>query len=99
MRLTFLIFPALFLLTTSCERKLSAAEVKENLEKAMTTYLQKQRPGKPPLNFQMLDVDYYKDADDFYLCDFKVRLYRADGSDTTGFIRSKISNDFSIVKR
>jgi hypothetical protein len=99
MRLTFFIFPVLFLLTTSCERKLSAAEVKDNLEKAMTTYLQKQRPGKPPLNFQMLDVDYYKDADDFYLCNFKVRLYRADGSDTTGFIRSRISNDFSIVKR
>jgi hypothetical protein len=47
----------------------------------------------------MLDVDYYKDADDFYLCNFKVKLYRADGSDTTGYIRSKISNDFSIVKR
>jgi hypothetical protein len=99
MRLTFLFFLVLFLFATSCERKLSAAEVKQNLEKAMTTYLQKQRPGKPPLNFQMLDVDYFKDADDFYLCNFKVKLYRADGSDTTGYIRSKISNDFSIVKR
>ena len=98
MKFTFCIL-ILFILAVSCERRLSAVEIKDNLEKAMTTYLQKQRPGKPPLNFQMLDVDYYKDADDFYLCNFKVRLYRADGSDTTGFIRSKISNDFSIVKR
>jgi hypothetical protein len=98
MRLTFLIFPALFLLATSCERKLSAAEVKENLEKAMSAYLQKQQhPGTSPLNFKMLDVDYYQDNDNYYLCSFKVKLYRPDGTDTTGFISGKVSNDFSKV--
>jgi hypothetical protein len=78
---------------------MSSGQIKDNLEKAMSVYLQKPRPGKPPLNFQMLDVDYYLDGDNFYLCNFKVKLYRSDGSDTTGFIRSKISNDFSVVKR
>ena len=93
------LFPAFLLFASSCERKLSSDQIKTNLEKAMSAYLQKQRPGKPPLNFQMLDVDYFEDKDDFYLCNFKVKLYRSDGTDTTGFIRSKISNDFSIVKR
>jgi hypothetical protein len=93
------LFPAFLLFATGCQRKLSSAQIKDNLEKAMSAYLQKPRPGKPPLNFQMLDVDYYEDTDDFYLCNFKVKLYRSDGTDTTGFIRSKISNDFSIVKR
>ncbi len=97
-RLLFL-FPAFLLFASSCERKMSSGQIKDNLEKAMSAYLQKPRPGKPPLNFQMLDVDYYLDGDNFYLCNFKVKLYRSDGSDTTGFIRSKISNDFSVVKR
>ena len=89
---------ALFLLATSCERKLSAAEVKDNLEKAMSAYLQKQqRPGAPPLNFKMLDVNYYQDNDNYYLCSFKVKLYRPDGTDTTGFISGRVSNDFSKV--
>ena len=84
MRLTSFIVLALFLLATSCERKLSAAEVKDNLEKAMSAYLKKQqRPGTPPLKFKMLDVDYYQDNDRYYLCNFKVKLYRAhDGTDT-----------------
>ena len=98
MRLTFFIVMALFLLATGCERKLSAAEVKDNLEKAMSAYLQRQqRPGTPPLNFKMLDVDYYQDNDNYYLCSFKVQLYRPDGTDTTGFITGKVSNDFSKV--
>ena len=98
MRLTFFIFSTLFLLATSCERKLSAAEVKDNLEKAMSAYLQKQqRPGAPPLNFKMLDVNYYQDNDNYYLCSFKVKLYRPDGTDTTGFISGRVSNDFSKV--
>jgi hypothetical protein len=98
MRLTFFIFLAFFLLVTSCERKLSAAEVKDNLEKAMSAYLKKQqRPGTPPLNFKMLDVDYYQDASNYYLCNFKVKLYRPDGTDTTGFITGRVSNDFSKV--
>jgi len=98
MRLTFFILLAFFLLATSCERRLSAAEVKDNLEKAMSAYLKKQqRPGAPPLKFKMLDVEYYQDNDNFYLCSFKVQLYRPDGSDTTGFITGKVSNDFSKV--
>jgi hypothetical protein len=82
-----------------CERKLSTAEVKENLEKAMTAYLRKQQqPGAPPLRFDMVDVSYREDAEN-YLCDFKVTLHRPDGGDTTGIIAGKVSKDFSTVSK
>jgi hypothetical protein len=94
-----ILIPAFLLLGTGCQRKLSAAEIKQNLEKAMTGYLQKQqRPGTPPLKFEMVDVAYFEDENN-YLCDFKVKLYRPDGSDTTGIIRGKISKDFSTVSK
>jgi hypothetical protein len=100
MRLTFLFFAAFILLAIGCERKLSAAEIKDNLEKAMSSYLLKQQhPGAPPLKFQMVDVTYYDGPDEYYLCDFKVRLFRPDGSDTTGIISSRVSKDFSKVSR
>jgi hypothetical protein len=94
-----LLLPAFLLLGTGCQRKLSATEIKENLEKAMSGYLRKQqRPGAPPLKFEMVDVAYFEDENN-YLCDFKVKLYRPDGSDTTGIIRSKVSKDFSTVSK
>jgi hypothetical protein len=100
MRLTFFFFAALILFAIGCERKLSAAEIKDNLEKAMSAYLVKQqRPGTPPLKFQMVDVNYYDGPDEYYLCDFKVKLFRPDGTDTTGIISSKVSKDFSKVSR
>ena len=89
----------LLLSGTACERKLTAAEVKENLEKAMTAYLQKEQSrGAAPLHFEMVDVTYFEDNDN-YLCDFKVKLHRPDGSDTTGIISSKVAKDFSKVSK
>jgi hypothetical protein len=94
-----LLLAAFLLLGTGCQRKLSATEIKENLEKAMSGYLRKQqRPGTPPLKFEMVDVAYFEDENN-YLCDFKVKLYRPDGSDTTGIISSKVSKDFSTVSK
>ena len=100
MKIIYLFLPAIILLSeTACQRKLTAAEIKENLEKAMTAYLQKEQShGAAPLHFEMVDVTYFEDADN-YLCDFKVKLYRPDGSDTTGIISSKVAKDFSKVSK
>jgi hypothetical protein len=85
------------LVTTGCQRKLSATEVKSNLEKAMTDYLhQQQHPNTPPLRFDMIDVTY-QENDSSYQCQFTIKLYRPDGSDTTGIISSRVSKDFSLI--
>jgi Holliday junction resolvase-like predicted endonuclease len=90
-------FAVLVLLTTGCQRKLSATEVKNNLEKAMATYLQQhQHTDTPPLRFDMIDVTY-QETDSNYQCRFTIKLYRPDGTDTTGVISSKVSKDFSSV--
>ncbi len=84
-------------ITIGCQRKLSATEVKSNLEKAMTTYLYgQQHTDTPPLRFDMIDVTY-RETDSNYQCRFTIRLHRPDGSDTTGIISSKVSKDFSTV--
>ncbi len=83
--------------TLGCARKSPDAEVKENLMKAMATKLQNDRPdGAPPFHFEILDVSYFK-LGDFYRCEFKVKLLRPNGTDTTGIIKSKISTDYTRV--
>jgi len=83
----------------SCKRKLSPAEVKVNLEKAMANYLKKEQEDlSSTLRFEMVDVDYFEDRE-FYDCEFKVRLLRDGGKDTTGVIKSKITKDFSKVTK
>jgi hypothetical protein len=84
-------------LTLGCERKTSNSDVKDNLIKAMTTKLQQSRPADaPPFHFQILDVSYFK-IGEFYRCEFKVKLTRPDGTDTTGIVKGKISTDYSMV--
>jgi hypothetical protein len=71
--------------------------VKDNLEKAMATYLrQHQSPGTPPLQFEMIDVTW-QENDSSYLCRFTIKLYRPNASDTTGIISGQVSKDFSTV--
>jgi PBP1b-binding outer membrane lipoprotein LpoB len=97
MRTIALLLPFVILLTAGCQRKLSTKEVKNNLEKTMATYLRnQQRPDLPPLRFEMIDVSYLVD-DSNYQCRFTIKLYRPDGSDTTGIIVGKVSRDFSTV--
>jgi hypothetical protein len=97
MRATSILLPAFLLLGTGCQRKLSAPEVKENLEKAMSDYLrQHQRSGAPPLRFDMIDV-HYTEEDNNYQCQFTIKLHRPDGTDTTGIVSSKVSKDFSTI--
>ncbi len=99
MKMTSFLLMFLLLSGAGCKRKLSAADIKENLESAMTAYLKKQQqPGAPPLRFEMVDVVYREDAGN-YLCDFKLTLHRPDGSDTTGIIGGRVSKDFSIVSK
>jgi len=94
--------PVLLLLLAAllggCERKPSTADdVKDNLIKAMTQKLEKDRPANaPPFHFQILDVAYFP-IGLWYRCEFKVKLTRPNGTDTTGMIKSKISKDYSEV--
>lgn len=97
MRSIRFLLPVLFVITISCQRKLSAAEVKNNLEKAMATYLhQHQSSDMQPLRFDMVDVSY-QETDSNYRCQFTIKLYRPDGTDTTGVVGGKVSKDFSTV--
>jgi hypothetical protein len=92
----FLLF-ALLLSGTGCQRRLTNKEIKDNLEKAMTAYLlQHQLPDAAPLHFDMVDVRYSED-DNNYLCHFTIKLYRPDGTDTTGTVNSTVSKDFTTV--
>ncbi|HET6256953.1 MAG TPA: hypothetical protein VFE32_22970 [Puia sp.] len=85
------------LLLCSCQRKLSTTEVRNNLEKAMAAYLRQHHDsGMPPLRFDMVDVSW-QENDSNYQCRFTIKLYRPDGSDTTGVISGRISKDFSAV--
>src|ERR1700743_31872 len=93
-----LFLTALILHSTSCKRHMTPAEVKASLETSMTDYLRAERPGSTALQFQIVDVDYFETADN-YLCEFKVKLKRPDGTDTTGMIKGRISKDFSIVTK
>jgi|SRR5580692_270004 hypothetical protein len=97
MRSIWFLLSVFSLLASSCQRKLSATEVKTNLEKAMGDYLrQQQRPNLPPLHFDMIDVTY-QETDSNYRCQFTIKLHRPDGSDTTGIVSGNISKDFSVI--
>ena len=97
MKQKVLIIACLLLAMTACKRRLTTDQVKENLEKTMTDFLENRRPqGAPPLKFQVLDVIYYEDVNQ-YDCEFKIKLYRPDGTDTTGMVKGKVSKDFSKV--
>ncbi|HTI91986.1 MAG TPA: hypothetical protein VL727_15440 [Puia sp.] len=99
MKKVYPILLALGLTAVSCQRKLSPSEVKENLERSMTEFLQKEQgQDTPPRNFKMVDVYYFEEAD-YYDCEFRVKLTRPDGSDTTGIIKSRITKDFATVTK
>ena len=86
----------LCLLTAGCEKK-PADSIKTHLEKAMTDYLlNAHTPGAPAPQFQITDVDYFQ-IGEWYRCRFTVKLHRQNGTDTTGFIQSKISTDYANV--
>jgi hypothetical protein len=83
----------------ACRRQLSVAEIKDNLERSMTGYLQsEQGPNAGSIKFKMEEVNYFEEKD-FFICEFKVKLFRPDGSDTTGAIKARISKDFSKVTK
>ena len=99
MRVFSIICLGLILIATGCKRKLSQSEIKDNLEKAMTTYLMKeQQRDSTHFRFSIEDVNYY-DGKEFYDCEFKVHLFREEGGDTTGIIKGSVSKDFSVVNK
>jgi hypothetical protein len=81
----------------SCGRKPATNQVRDNLIKAMANKLEKDRPADaPPFHFQIVDVAWFQ-IGGWYRCEFKVKLIRPDGTDTTGMIKSKISKDYAEV--
>jgi hypothetical protein len=99
MRVSLIICLALLLIAIGCKRKLSPAEIKDNLEKAMTTYLMnEQQRDSTHFRFRIEDVDYYE-GKEFYDCEFKVHLFREEGGDTTGIIKGTVSKDFSVINK
>jgi hypothetical protein len=91
------IYTSVLIITIGCKRKLSASEIKDNLEKAMTTYLMnEQQRDSTHFRFSIEDVDYFEDKE-YYDCQFKVHLFREEGSDTTGIIKGKVAKDFSAI--
>jgi hypothetical protein len=89
-----LLFFALFF--GACKRDPSV-EIRDNLINAMTNKLQKDHPANaPPFHFKIVDVAWFE-IGPWYRCEFKVKLTRPDGTDTTGTIKSKISKDYSVV--
>ena len=77
----------------SCERKIRST--KENLEKALADQLEQEAPSR---QFTIEDVTWYEESDR-YDCEFKVRLHRSNGADTTGIIRGTVSKDFTHVSK
>jgi len=86
------------LLTATCHRKMSRAEIKEHLEKAMAQHLENRQPtdASHP-KFEVLDVEWYQEAK-LFRCEFKVKMTLPDGKDTTGFMKQNIPLDFSKVE-
>ena len=83
------------LLSVACKRRISGAELKEQLEKAMTQHLDSgARSSTLHPHFDVLDVAWYEETD-YYRCEFKVKMTLPDGKDTTGIMKQKVSKDFS----
>ena len=94
---------ALSLSLYACQEKVKQQDTKdtkatkEQLEKAMTRYLEGSRATKnQKLHFYVLDVVYYEEIG-VYECNFKVKMTLPDGRDTTGYMRQKISKDSLAV--
>ena len=89
---------SLLTIAISCKRRLSPAEIKDNLQKAMTAYLMKeQQRDSTHFRFSIEDVEYV-DGKEYYDCEFKVHLFREEGGDTTGIIKGTVSRDFSVMR-
>ena len=63
----------------------------------MTDYLQKGlSASNSQMQFQIEDVSYFR-IGEWYRCQFKVKLHRENGTDTTGIVQGKISTDYATV--
>lgn len=88
---------ALIGLLFACQRPVNTSPA-PRLKNAMASFLKKS-VGKDSgqITFEVLDVNYFTDKD-FYECEFQVRM-RAPGTDTTGLMKARVSNDFVTVTR
>jgi hypothetical protein len=88
-------FTACLLLSVACKRRMTAAEVKEQLENAMTKHLEQNPTGNTlHPSFKVLDVAWFEEHK-YYKCEFTVKMTLPDGRDTTGIRKERISKDFA----
>jgi len=65
----------------------------------MTTYLMnEQQKDSTHFRFSIEDVEYQEEKE-YYICQFRVHLFREEGTDTTGMIKGKVSKDFTMVNK
>ena len=92
-------FFALLLMMIACRHATSRNELESNLKKSMTEYLYKSvKNDSSQVKFNVLTVTFFEEKN-FYLCEFKVRMKRVNGLDTTGIMSADISKNFSKVMR
>jgi hypothetical protein len=84
---------------SACLQKQPVNDVPDKLKKTMKQFLEQSAQGNTTgTQFTVEEVAYY-DGPDFYECEFKVRMKRLQGSDTTGQMQARIKKDYSSVIR
>jgi hypothetical protein len=93
-----IIFALLLFSGMACKRKLSHADIEDQLKTSMHAFLIK-RPNydSSKLKYEVQKV-YYFEEKDAYECEFVVHMWSI-GKDTTGVMTATVSKDFSRVKR
>ncbi|HXB42681.1 MAG TPA: hypothetical protein VNV85_01425 [Puia sp.] len=95
--ISFVVFMLFFI---ACKRGHSRSEVRDELSKAMLTFLwTDHKKDTSKIRFQIIDVSYFEDTT-FYECEYKVRMHIIQtGFDTVGIMTARVAKDFSLVKR
>jgi len=84
---------------SACMQKKPVEDVPEKLKTTMKQFLEQSAQGNTTgTQFTVEEVAYYA-GQEFYECEFKVRMKRLTGSDTTGQMLARIKKDYSSVIR
>ena len=89
---------AVLLISTSCARKTSTADLEANLKAAMARSLNSDPDiDSTKVKFTVLGVSYYEEKNT-YACEFKVNM-KTPNIDTTGMMSANVSKDFVHILR
>ena len=84
---------------SACLQKQPVEDVPDKLKKTMKQFLEQSAQGNTTGTQFTVEEGAYYDGPDFYECEFKVRMKRLQGSDTTGQMQARIKKDYSSVIR